>query len=138
MRLLLTGDIHTAWGLDIARDPTGRYDPATGRGSLAVEMVTTSVTSPGPPGTDQELREREAAVLRERPHIHYVNLRQHGYLLLDLDQARAQGEWWYVDGIDRRDAGERLGASFATARGSNHLVRVDGPSTRNSERPGLV
>lgn len=136
--VVLTGDIHTAWGLDIARDPMKGYNPNTGRGSLAVEMVATSVTSPGPDGTEQALREREAMAMRERPHMHYVNLREHGYLLLDLDRSRAQGEWWYVDGLDRPDAGERFGAALATARGSNHLVAVDGPSATNPERPDRV
>jgi alkaline phosphatase D len=137
--VVLTGDIHTAWGLDIARDPrSGGYDPASGRGSLAVEMVATSVTSPGPDGTDLELQDREATILRDRPHIHYVNLREHGYLLLDLDDTRAQGEWWYVDRLDRRDAGERFGAGLATARGSNHLVTVSASSAASTERPEAV
>ena len=52
------------------RDPSGAgYDPASGRGSLAVELVTTSVTSPGPEGTEQEFREREAMVLRDREGV---------------------------------------------------------------------
>ncbi len=136
--VVLTGDIHTAWGLDVTRDPMRGYDPASGRGSLAVEMVTTSVTSPGPEGTDEALAERERMIVRDRPHIHYVNLREHGYLLLDLDHERAQGEWWYADAIDRRDVGERLAAAFATARGANHLTHVDGPSAPNGDRPGPV
>lgn len=136
--VILTGDIHTAWGIDIARDPTRGYDPTSGRGSLAVEFVTTSVTSPGPGGTAQELQDREALVLRDRPHIHYVNLREHGYLLLDVDRERVQGEWWYVDRITQRGAGERLGAALATARGTNHLVKVPDASRSNPERPDLA
>jgi alkaline phosphatase D len=103
-----------------------------------VEFVTTSVTSPGPDGTVDELREREAAMVRDRPHLRYVNLRQQGYLLLDLDPERAQGEWWYVDSIARRDAAAAFGTGLATARGSNHLVRVDTPSKSNGERPELA
>ncbi len=137
--VILTGDIHTAWGMDIAPDPNGPgYDRTNGRGSLAVELVTTSVTSPGPDGTADELLAREAAIVRDRAHIHYVNLRRHGYLLLDLDHQRAQGEWWYVDTLDRRDAGQSLGMAMATASGSNHLVRVSDPSAPNGERPGTV
>jgi len=137
--VVLTGDIHTAWGIDLARDPMGRgYDPGSGRGSLAVEFVTTSVTSPGPAGTADELLQREAMVLRDRPHIHYVNLREHGYLLLDLDDERAQGEWWYVDSLERRGGDETFAAALATARGSNHLVQVAAPSPGNGERPERV
>jgi alkaline phosphatase D len=137
--VILTGDIHTAWAMDVSPDPTSAsYDPATGRGSLAVEMVTTSVTSPGPAGAADELREREAFVLRERPHIRYVNLREKGYLLLDLDAERAQGEWWLVDGIQERVGGERLGAAYAAPRGRNHLIEVTGASRPNRNRPGGV
>jgi alkaline phosphatase D len=134
--VILTGDIHTAWGMDVTPDPlSSSYDRASGRGSLAVELVTTSVTSPGPAGERAELMERETMIVRERPHIHYVNLREHGYLLLDLNAERAQAEWWYADSIVQRGAAEHLGAAFATARGSNHLVVVSGASPANPNRP---
>ncbi|MFW6093052.1 MAG: alkaline phosphatase D family protein [Pseudomonadota bacterium] len=127
--VILTGGIHTAWAMDVTRDPEStRYDPATGTGSLAVEMVTTSVTSPGPDGTADELRQRENEVRQRRPHVHYVNLRDHGYLLLDLDHERARGEWWFVDDLHDRNAKVYCGAAYATERGRNHVVRqeVDG------------
>ncbi|MEQ8860738.1 MAG: alkaline phosphatase D family protein [Pseudomonadales bacterium] len=137
--VVLTGDIHTAWAMDVSRDPLGAgYDRASGRGSLAVEMVTTSVTSPGPDGSPEELIAREATIVRDRPHIHYVNLRQHGYLLLDLDHRRAQGEWWYVDSLDDRSAGEAFGVAFATESGSNHLEPVASPSSSNGDRPASI
>ncbi|MEZ5560069.1 MAG: alkaline phosphatase D family protein [Pseudomonadales bacterium] len=122
--VVLTGDIHSAWALDIARDPLGAgYDPATGRGSLAVELVTTSVTSPGPWGDAATAAQREVAIVRDRPHMHYVNLREHGYLLLDVDGERLRGEFWFVDDIRSRIPGEHLGAAYVTERGANHLVR---------------
>jgi alkaline phosphatase D len=137
--VILTGDIHTAWAMDVTADPmSSSYDRATGRGSLAVELATTSVTSPGPAGEQAELIDREAMIVRERPHIQYVNLREHGYLLLDLDAERAQAEWWFVDSLTDRGAGEHLGAAFATARGRNHLVAVGEVSAANRDRPDVV
>jgi alkaline phosphatase D len=136
--VILTGDIHTSWAMDVTPEPmTSGYDRTTGRGSLAVELVTTSVTSPGPAGELDELAEREAMIVRERPHIQFVNLREHGYLLLDLNAERAQAEWWYVDSLTDRRAGEHLGAAFATARGTNHLVPAPA-SAANPNRPGPV
>lgn len=124
--IILTGDIHSAWAMDIAPDPFGPgYDAANGRGSLAVELVTTSVTSRGPGGDAPDLEARERQIVAAVPHVHYVNLREHGYLLLDLTAERALAEWWLVDSIAERIAGERLGAAFATERGANHLVRVE-------------
>jgi alkaline phosphatase D len=110
--------------MDIAPDPlSDGYDPASGRGSLAVEFVTTSVTSPGPQGDAKALAEREQVVMDTRPHIHYVNLREHGYLLLDIDAERTRGEFWFVDSIVERGGGERLAAAYTTQAGANHLVR---------------
>jgi alkaline phosphatase D len=123
--IILTGDIHSAWALDIARDPFGdEYDGATGRGALAVELVTTSVTSSGPMAgaPAAEVQAREQAIVASMPHIHHVNMRDHGYLVLDLDAERARAEWWLVEGIDARLPGERLGAAFVTRRGANHLI----------------
>jgi len=123
--IILTGDIHSAWAMDITPDPSGPdYDPANGRGSLAIELVTTSVTSPGPGGTAPDLEARERQIVEQRPHIHYVNLREHGYLLLELTPERALAEWWLVDSITERVPGQRLGAAFTSARGTNHLVPV--------------
>jgi alkaline phosphatase D len=121
--VVLTGDIHTAWAMDIARDPmSSAYDPESGRGSLAVELVATSVTSPGPKGEPADLKLREKEILENRPHVHYVNLREHGYLLLDINAERARGEYWHVDSILQRGGGERLAAAYVTERGANHLV----------------
>ena len=125
--VVLTGDIHTAWALDIARDPMGEgYDPASGRGSLAVELVTTSVTSPGPKGEPAALREREATIVETRPHMKYVNLREHGYLLLDIDAERTLGEYWFVDQLLERGGSEHLGAAYLSESGANHLVAHNG------------
>ena len=122
--VVLTGDIHTAWAMDIAPDPmSDAYDPSSGRGSLAVELVTTSVTSPGPTGDAKALAEREQVVMNTRPHIHYVNLREHGYLLLDIDAQQTRGEFWFVDSIVERGTGERLAAAYVTENGANHLVK---------------
>ncbi|MFK7916277.1 MAG: alkaline phosphatase [Pseudomonadales bacterium] len=120
--VILTGDIHSAWGLDITRDPfSSHYDPATGRGSLAVELVCTSVTSPGPFGDTTQALEREQMVLRDRPHIHWVNFRERGYLLLDMNGQRAAAEWWMVDTIASPNHKERLAARMVTESGTNHL-----------------
>ncbi|MCB1685890.1 MAG: alkaline phosphatase D family protein, partial [Pseudomonadales bacterium] len=122
--VILTGDIHSAWAMDIARDPySSAYDPSSGRGSLAVELVTTSVTSPGPWREAETVAERERELIEQRPHIHYVNLREHGYLLLDIDSERARGEFWMVDTISRRSSGQRLATAYVTENGANHLVK---------------
>ena len=88
-----------------------------------MELITTSVTSPGPKGEPADLQQREQTLVNNRPHIQYVNLREHGYLLLDIDAQRTRGEFWFVDSIVERGDGEHLGAAYVTESGANHLIR---------------
>ncbi len=128
--VVLTGDIHSSWAADLPRDPYGdRYDESTGAGSLAVEFVGTSVTSPG----FDDLAGYTADGLRSlNPHLKYVDLEQRGYLLLDITPARVSGEWWYVDTVATRGGGQAFGTALQTAHLANHLE----PGTQSAPRPG--
>ncbi|MEE4301987.1 MAG: alkaline phosphatase D family protein, partial [Pseudomonadales bacterium] len=131
---VLTGDIHSSWAMDLAPDPFGAgYDATTGRGALAVEFVTPSVTSPGVAKAEEaDARAREA--LAGHPHMRYVELITHGYVLLDIDRERLQGEFWHMNTIERRDASERLASAWLTERGANHLVAARGASAPSDAR----
>ena len=120
--------------MDLAPDPFGDgYDAATGRGSLAVEFVTPSVTSPGITRPD-EAEARARSALDAHPHMRYVELITHGYVLLDIDRDRMQGEFWHVDTIETRDTSEHLASAWATARGTSHLVDAGGASAAADPR----
>ena len=122
--VVVTGDIHSSWALDVAPDPfSSAYDSATGRGSLAVEMVTPAITSPSFYARDPDVLVRESRAM-ERPHIHWAELRSNGYLLVDLSVDVARGEWWLLDTVSRRGADERLAAAFEAPRGANHLTKA--------------
>ncbi|MEQ1439962.1 alkaline phosphatase D family protein [Fontimonas sp. SYSU GA230001] len=118
--VVLTGDIHTSWAMDITPDPNNplAYNPLTGSGSLAVEFVATSITSPGL----EQLNAIADVIRPNNPHIKYVDLAQKGYLLLDLTPQRLVGEHWYVDSIEQAGAAEQFGIAFEVAAGSNRLV----------------
>jgi len=128
--VVLTGDIHTSWAMDITEDPNnpGTYDPDTGMGSMGVEFVTTSVTSPG---SDAD----PAAIMSQNPHMKYVELASRGYLLLDITPARIQAEWWYVDDIESRNDTERFAAAWQVRAGENHVIAADAASTPKGEAP---
>lgn len=89
--VVLTGDIHSAWANDL---PTSNYVPATGAGSVGVEFVGTSITS-----TNSVVGVPVGIINSANPHIKYVNLSQHGYFLLDVNQQRAQADYWFVTNI---------------------------------------
>ncbi|MCP5185174.1 MAG: alkaline phosphatase D family protein [Pseudomonadales bacterium] len=122
--VILTGDIHSAWALDVTRDPWNGYDPQTGSGSLAVELITTSVTSPGPFGDEAKALEYENRFMTQLPHLRWTNFRQHGYLLVTLSADTAQADWWMVDTIASRSEGESLARSMRIDNASNCLARA--------------
>ncbi len=134
--VVLTGDIHTSWGMDLSRDPSNPlvYNPLTGAGSLAVEFVATSVTSPG---LDQ-LASVQDLLRVLNPHMKYVDLARKGYLLLDVTTERVQGEWWYSDTIASSSEVESFGTALLVADGSNHLTAADGPSAASATASELA
>jgi alkaline phosphatase D len=109
--------------MDVPRDPfsSGGYDPGTGRGSLAVELVTPAVSS-APLGSHRELRERYTATRESHPHVRFQDLDARGYLLVDATPERLLAQWWFVEDVARRGAGERLGKTLAVRRGTSHLA----------------
>lgn len=133
--VVLTGDIHSSWAMDLSRDPSNPlvYNPLSGAGSLAVEFVATSVTSPGL----DALAPLQGVLSLLNPHIRYADLSRHGYLLLDLTPERIQGEWWYSETIATSSAVETLGAAYASVDGANHLAAAT-PSLPRPEAPALA
>jgi alkaline phosphatase D len=86
-------------------------------------MVTPAVSSPSPFAGQADVGARERRTM-ERPHIHWVEFRSRGYLIVDVSAERARGEWWLLESVDRRGAPERMEAAFESARGANHLVKA--------------
>ncbi len=93
----LTGDIHSSWANDL---PLSNYDNSDVNaivGSAGVEFVATSITSGGAPAVPQ------AIITSQNPHIRYVDLAKRGYVLLDVNKTRTQGDWYYVNTITSQD-----------------------------------
>ncbi len=123
--VVLTGDIHTSWAMDL---PFGDqvYLPSTGRGSIAVEFVTTSITSPGAPSV---LGGANFLVKDVNPHIKYVDLIRRGFGVLDLTLDKAQNDFYYVPTIERPNNSDlNYRRSYYTLDGENRL-KVDSIAT---------
>ena len=134
--VVLTGDIHTSWAMDLTPDPNNpvAYNPLTGEGSLAVEYVCTSVTSPG---LDQ-LAPIQDAISLVNPHIKYVDLAEKGYMLFDVTPERVQGEWWYVSTIAERGGTEAFATGFPVAAGSNRLGAAATAASPSRNNPPVL
>ena len=131
--VILSGDVHSSWVGDIVENPSNplAYNPATGAGSLATEFTTTSITSP----FAIQVPDGEDAFRAANPHIRYVDTIDWGYLLLDLDTARAQGEYWYVDTITEPGGGERFETAYAVESGTNTLSQLPVPASEPPADP---
>jgi alkaline phosphatase D len=127
--VVLTGDIHSSWANELTRNPWDEkdYDPATGRGVLGVEFVTPAVSSPGVLNP-AEAPQRAAQVRDVSPHMKYIEMNKRGYVLLDIDRARIQGEFWHVATVDAPSREETLAAAFVSEAGASQLQPAAGAS----------
>lgn len=129
--VVLSGDIHSSWCNDLARNPwSPDYSAATGKGVVAVEFVTPAVSSPGPAnGAPPPVADGTAAQLRQiSPHMKYIDLYRRGYVLLDITPQRVQGEVYHVPTVDQRVGGEVLSAIYVNEAGANGLQPGAGPA----------
>lgn len=121
--VVLTGDIHTFWANDL---PFGKttYNGNTGSGSAGVEFVTSSVASPGLP-----FAVSPALLNALNPHIKDCQLDRKGFIILDLNKERAQGDFFYIGAINKPDNTVKYRTSWFTLDKENRLKRTRVEST---------
>lgn len=128
--VFLSGDTHVVTAFDLPKDPhSGDYNPATGEGSHGVEFSSNGIANVGIIGE---------FFMANNPHLKYSNLSLQGYLLIDVDQQRFQGEYYYTGAPDVRDASETFGMALATTDGRNALQTSPSPSTERSDAAELA
>jgi len=121
--VFVTGDTHAAWGIEVATDVAKTYNPKTSAGAFAVEFGTTSVTS----ANDNEYKSTDSVkmmenvVLKNNPHIKYLNDRDHGYLLLTLKPDKAIARYYFMETIRQPDKRERLEKILEVEKGKTRL-----------------
>ena len=128
--IILSGDTHTSWAFETAINPTqpGQYDPETAQGAFAVEFGTPSISSGN---IDESIPTDSATRIAEmlkasqyNPHLKYVNLSEHGYLILSLREDEAQAEWYFMDDIQKPQSNEYLAKAYRVAEGEHKLEEV--------------
>jgi alkaline phosphatase D len=118
--VILTGDIHSSWAMDVPRSPWTDYRASTGERSLAVEFSTPAISSP-PIFTDGQGRERAAALKVMLPHLKFMDGENRGYVVLDVTRDRVQTDYVFVPTVSQRTDEESRAASLVTLRGSAHI-----------------
>jgi alkaline phosphatase D len=106
--VVLTGDVHSHWAGEVKRD---HQDP--GSESVAVELVTTSVTSAGN-GLDEYPNTQ--VLLEENPHVKFFNGRR-GYVRTRLTQQEMKVEFRSVSRVTEPYAPAYTSGSFVIEPG---------------------
>lgn len=118
--VFLTGDIHMSFAFDVVRDPKSPdYDPATGKGSLGVELVVPGVSSPGMP---EQLASVGKALVTDNRHLRFADVYQRGYVVLDVTPERVQGSWYHYTELDQPVATPKLSTTWSVKAGTKNLV----------------
>lgn len=138
--VILTGDIHCSFALEVADPVLGNssYNPATGEGAVAVEFVTPSLSAAN---FDEEAGEFFTAQLESvinspypgsginyNPHMKFADFDRHGYLVLSVNPQQVQGDFYYLEDILVPATTETWGAGFTTAVGTHLLVPASAPA----------
>lgn len=103
--IFVCGDGHKSFADELPLDPrdAAGYDPRTGEGSVAVELMTPACSSPNAFGA--EARDLERRVMETSPHTRFVEVESRGYWTLDLDPSRALASLFFVDDVEDPLAG---------------------------------
>jgi alkaline phosphatase D len=111
--VVVTGDCHTSWVMDLTRAPQdpSQYDKKTAKGVIGIEFTTPSITSAN---YDEYVKPFLVKIAQRRftkkgtnPHVRFMDLMHHGYLILTLSQESAQGEWFFMKHINRPERSEK-------------------------------
>ena len=128
--------------------PHPNYISETGEGSVAVEFATPSITSAN---FDENTDPIQSALLEKiiidgesiliqpplpspNPHMKWVDLDRHGYILLDVKRDSIQANWFYVDKLNEPSDQEEFGAGYVVLQGENRLKLAEQESEKKVEQ----
>jgi alkaline phosphatase D len=123
--LFVTGDTHCSWAFEVPSTASAYLaDPAT---AIAIELATPSITSSN--YDEHESRDRvleiENIYQKENPHLKFVNLRDHGYLLLEITEQAVHASYQYVDTVGKPSDKEQSGGWMKIESGVRKIQIVN-------------
>ena len=114
--IITAGDTHSSWAFEVPSKD--------GNSSIAIEIGTPSITSSNSDERTpvEQVKQAEAVLKARNPHLKYTDLRNHGYVVLSLTEAKMIAEWYYVDKLNAPSDKEMLGKRYAVKNGKAQLV----------------
>ncbi len=154
--IFLTGDFHSSFAFDIADTvvdennnyaPIPNYNQLTGAGSSAVEFATPSITSanfderldtlPSFTVTILELQINDTLQqtnTNPNPHMKYVDLDRHGYIILDVNSDSVKANFYYINTLKKRNSNEKFGTAWMVKNGENKLAKAKTESAPKTQQ----
>lgn len=143
--VFLTGDVHCSFAFEVAEPAFDNpdYNPKTGKGAVAVEFVTPSLSAANfnEEGGDyindkleRDFNHEDDDGVNPNPHMKFADLDQHGYLVLTVKAEKVQADYYYLKNILRKTTSEEWGGGWTSALGTNHLVRAKAPAPPKNEQ----
>jgi alkaline phosphatase D len=141
--IFLTGDTHCSWFFEVPGSLT-EYRQNPSAAVFAYELGTPSISSANYDeligGWDTLLVARQL-LYRHNPHLQYVNLKEHGYLLLEVDTNEARADFYFERDIRQPGPAEYRAKSFhlphSTTKHNEHTQAAT-DVLRHSSVPGLA
>jgi len=125
--VVLTGDIHMTFVMDMTGWPTCRteYDRRTGEGAVGVEITGPSVSrinmkESGVPGFLMPMVRSWS--LHGNPHHRWAEFASHGYFTLEVTSEKSVAEIWFVP-IKKQTTKQRMAKRFTVLSGEGHWER---------------
>jgi len=111
----LAGDTHNSWAFDLI--PSGESK------SVAVEMATSSVSSPGLENylSNDQPEQLSSLLVEHNPQLIYQNSHQRGWLKLTITAEATTGQWRYVSTVKSKQYESIIGPSYTVAVDSHSL-----------------
>lgn len=132
--VVLTGDIHASAAADLVDEAfdTDAYDPETGEGAVAVELVTPGVTSPfALPGLEQD-------VVAASPPMHWADGTNRGYMVIDVTAERLQADWYHYPDPELQDVEPEFNKAYSVQSGVSHVVEESDAVADAADAPALA
>lgn len=136
--VILSASMHCSLAFDVILQPKDLDNNTSDKPlSVAVEFATPSITSAN---FDEKIGETVTKAFEARinqqlpppfnfnpnPHLKFVDLKEHGYLILELTSQKAQAKWYFIDDKFSLDAGEKFIDAWYTNSNENRLNKSSG------------
>ncbi|MFT4664512.1 MAG: alkaline phosphatase D [Polaribacter sp.] len=121
--VFVSGDTHCSWAFEVPSSADAyRKNPT--KETIAIELGTPSVTSSNYDEYEStsKVKKAEEIYKKENLHLKYVDLRNHGYLLLEITEGAILATYNYVETLEKPSSVENRAGLIRIESGTKKLT----------------